>query len=79
MTGEKVSERIAAHDGPMPIDHPDTDHLDTDHLETGPFEAFEAAGWERQAAGYDAFFRSVTTAAVGAPVSYTHLTLPTKA
>ena len=76
LTGQKVSERPAAHDGPMPIDHPDTDHPDTDHLDTdhlgtdhpdtGPFEAFEAAGWERQAAGYDAFFRSVTTAAVGA-------------
>ena len=40
--------------------------MPTDHLDTSPFEAFEAAGWERQAAGYAAFFRSVTTAAVGA-------------
>ena len=25
------------------------------------FEAFEADGWEQQAAGYDAFFRTITT------------------
>jgi SAM-dependent methyltransferase len=39
--------------------------MQIDHLDTTPFEAFEAAGWERQAAGYDAFFRAVTTSAVG--------------
>lgn len=29
-------------------------------IDTSAFEHFEAAGWEQQAAGYDAFFRPVT-------------------
>jgi SAM-dependent methyltransferase len=35
-------------------------------LDTSAFEAFEATGWERQATGYDSFFRPITTRPVGA-------------
>jgi SAM-dependent methyltransferase len=34
-------------------------------IDADAFNAFEAAGWERQVAGYDAFFGAITTRLVG--------------
>jgi 2-polyprenyl-3-methyl-5-hydroxy-6-metoxy-1,4-benzoquinol methylase len=34
-------------------------------LDPNAFNAFEAAGWQRQAAGYDNFFGPITTRLVG--------------